>query len=103
MDATASGVARRRTLAPEVGAMLRDARHSAELTGRQAAARAGISRGMLLDVESGRRCPSAAVAEALADVLDLDEAERTALLAAAVPGIGYSRPGRVRTLRPPVR
>ena len=95
---TETEVRTRRALPAEIGAMLRAARHRAGLSSRRAAARAGISRGHLLDSESGRRCPSVVVADALADALELTDAERADLAAAAVPDAGFSRPGRVATL-----
>lgn len=90
----------RRILPAGTGVMLREARHRSGQSAREAAQCAGIGMPYLRDIESGRRCPSTAVAQALADVLELTASERADLAAVAVPDVGYSRPGRVRTLRP---
>ena len=90
----------RRALPAEIGAMLRARRLALGLGLREAARRAGIRHGYLTMLETGARCPSAAVAGSVADVLELTETERKTLLAAALADIGYSRPGRVRVLGP---
>jgi transcriptional regulator with XRE-family HTH domain len=90
----------RRLPPPELGPMLSDARERAGLGLREAARRAGIRHGYLRDLEGARRTPSSAVAAALADVLGLGESERARLTEAALDGIGYARPGRVRVLEP---
>jgi transcriptional regulator with XRE-family HTH domain len=81
----------RRTPPAAVGVMLRAARNRAGLGVRETARRAGIVHSHLIGLEQGTRCPSAAVAEALAIVLDLDPAERTLLASAAVNDAGRSR------------
>jgi len=91
---------RRRPGSAQVGSMLRAARHRRGLSGRQAAGQVGISVSHLLSVEAGGRCPSTAVAEAIAGVLGLGDAERERLAELAADGVGYSRPGRTRMLRP---
>lgn len=60
-------------------------------TGRNqtAAARAaGVSRSYLSRLERGQRCPSIVVADALARSLHLTDAERSAVCAAGVEGVG---------------
>ncbi|MGW3022462.1 helix-turn-helix domain-containing protein [Streptomyces sp. NPDC001221] len=84
----------RRQAPPDLGPMLRAARLRAGLLVSEAAFLAGISRPQLSNIEAGRRLPSVAVAQALADVLCLDGAERARLLAVAVDDAGRSHPGR---------
>jgi transcriptional regulator with XRE-family HTH domain len=90
----------RRVPPPELGPLLRERRLAAGLGLRECARRVGIAPGYLGDLESSRSCPSAAVAAALAAVLGLDEAARGLLDSAAVPEVGYAKPGRVRVLTP---
>lgn len=86
----------RRTPPPGLGSMLNAARMRAGLRGREAARLAGIDPGYLVRLESGQRVPSTVVAEALATLFGLDEAERAVLFAAAVDdaGRGYWRSRR---------
>lgn len=80
--------------------MLADGRRRAGLSARVAATRTGVHRRYLLRIEAGERCPSALVAGALADVLDLTADERALLADAALPGVGYSHPLTTRRLCP---
>lgn len=81
----------RRKLPPVAAQTLEAARYRKGLSLRAAAARAEISHSYLLDLERGRRCPSTAVAMALAEALDLSVGQRALLLRSAVPDAGYSR------------
>lgn len=87
----------RRTPPAAVGVMLRAARERAGLGVRETARRAGIAHTHLLGMETGHRCPSVIVADALAAVLDLDPNERTLLATAAVPDAGRSHPAKAKT------
>ncbi|MFJ8766676.1 helix-turn-helix domain-containing protein [Streptomyces clavifer] len=84
----------RRIPAPELGPMLRGARLRAGLGLRAVARQVGLSAGYLGNLEAGRRCPSVAVAERLAQLLPLDDNGRAILAAAAVDDAGRSHPGR---------
>lgn len=84
----------RRTPPHGFGPMLRSARERAGIGMREAARHLGLSSGYLGHLEAGERCPSRAVAERLADVLALDDAEQAALYAAAVDDAGRSHPAR---------
>ncbi|MHA6762063.1 helix-turn-helix domain-containing protein [Streptacidiphilus sp. PAMC 29251] len=77
-------IRQRRIPPPELGQMLGRARMRADLRGREAARLVGISRQYLVRLEVGQRSPSVAVAEQLAEVLQLTAHERAALMAAAV-------------------
>jgi transcriptional regulator with XRE-family HTH domain len=90
----------RRTPPPELGPALKARRLAAGLGLRECARRVGIAPGYLGDLESSRSCPSTAVAEALADVLNLAEASRALLASAVVPCAGYSKPGIAKRLKP---
>lgn len=90
----------RRVPPPELGPALKARRLALGLGLRETARRVGISHGHLVGIEAGRYCPSLAVADALADVLGLGEADRELLDASAVPEVGYSKPGRVHVLTP---
>ena len=81
----------RRTPPLAVGVMLRAARNRAGLGVRETARRTGIAHSHLIGLEQSTRCPSVAVAEALAAVLDLDPDERALLATAAVNDAGRSR------------
>lgn len=74
----------RRTPPAGLGEMLGRARMRVGLRGTEAARLVGISRQYLVRLESGQRCPSVDVAERLAEVLGLADAERAELMAAAV-------------------
>jgi DNA-binding XRE family transcriptional regulator len=81
-----------RFLDPVVASALREAR--VRLGSQHRVARQlGISRSFLIDLERGRRRPSVAIAQLLIDGLRLDSEVADALLAAAVPDAGRSRPG----------
>jgi transcriptional regulator with XRE-family HTH domain len=80
---TQTEVRTRRALPAEIGAMLHEARNRSGQSARQAADAAGIGKPYLRDIEAGRRCPSAAVAQALADVLESAGTPRPAQDAAA--------------------
>lgn len=84
----------RRTPPAAVGVMLRGVRERAGLGVRETARRAGIAHTHLLGIETGRRCPSVIVADAIAAVLELDPDERALLATAAVTDAGRSHPGR---------
>lgn len=76
------------------GPMLRTARERAGLGQREAARDLGLSAGYMAHLEAGERCPSATVADRIADLLGLDQAEREQLLAAAVDDAGRDHPER---------
>lgn len=84
----------RRTPPADMGPMLRAARERADLTVTEAARLAGIGQPHLSLLEAGRRVPSASVAQRLADVLRLDDADRARLLSAAVGDAGRDHPER---------
>ncbi|MCU1616872.1 MAG: family transcriptional regulator [Frankiales bacterium] len=90
----AAEIRMRRTPPAGLGPMLGAARMRAGYRLREAARRAGINHAYLLHLETGQRVPSMAVATSLAEMLDLDEAERAQLFAAAVDDAGRSHPGR---------
>jgi transcriptional regulator with XRE-family HTH domain len=87
-----SGTHERRTLPPEAAAMLRQRRTEAGLSLRETARRAELAPSYLHALEHGTRCPSTAVAIALAEALDLPAGARALLLRCALPDAGYSRP-----------
>lgn len=87
-------VRERRTPPPGFGPMLRAARKRVGLGVRETARRAGLSAGYLVNLERGDRSPSRSVAQRLADTLDMDEAERAALLAGSVADAGRDHPWR---------
>lgn len=87
----------RRTPPAELGPMLRLARERAGIGLRNLARQAGINPGYVTHLEAGRRCPSVAVAQRLAELLPLADDERTQLYAASVDDAGRSHPGRRRT------
>lgn len=77
---------------PRVAAMLRNARNRERLTQGQLAYKIGAARSTIGRLETGVRAPSVSMAEALADALDLDEAERALLASVARQGVGRSFP-----------
>jgi len=85
------GVRQRRTPPATLGPMLGRARLRTGLRSAEAARLVGISRQYLVRLESGQRCPSVGVAEALAEVLRLDKEDRAELMAAAVTRGGMAR------------
>ncbi|WP_034089214.1 helix-turn-helix domain-containing protein [Streptacidiphilus albus] len=87
-------VRQRRTMPAEVGRMPAEARIRTGLRGNEAARLLGISAGYLVDLQTGRRCPSVTIAERLAEVLALEPEEREQLLAAAVDDTGRDNPLR---------
>lgn len=84
----------RRTPPQGLGPLLRAGRERAGLGQREAARLAGIPHGYLWLLENGQRVPSMAVAELLADTLQLKLAECRQLFAAAVVDAGRSHPDR---------
>ncbi|MFF7158118.1 helix-turn-helix domain-containing protein [Streptomyces sp. NPDC008139] len=84
----------RRTPPVALGPMLANARLRARLRLREAARLIGIGHQYLLRLETGQRVPSRSVAEAVADVLRLDDDERAQLLAAALEDAGRDSPKR---------
>jgi transcriptional regulator with XRE-family HTH domain len=87
-------VRQRRTPPAGLGRMLNTARMRAGLRGRECARLVDISPGYLVGLETGLRCPSATIAQKLADVLALDDDERAVLLAGAVDDAGRDHPLR---------
>lgn len=85
----------RRTPPPGLGALINRGRLRAGLRGAECARIAGLSRAYLLQLELGRRVPSAYTAERLAQVLALTDGERAELMAAAAADVGRSHPGAV--------
>ncbi|MGW6462591.1 helix-turn-helix domain-containing protein [Streptomyces rubiginosohelvolus] len=92
--ATKARIRIRRTPPADLGPMLTAARERIGHTRRRASIAAGLARGYLGLVEGGHRTPSLVAAERLADVLELTDAERAQLYAAAVTDAGYSHPAR---------
>jgi transcriptional regulator with XRE-family HTH domain len=86
----------RRTPPPEFGPTLLAGRIAAGLSGREAARRVGITASYLRALETGTRCPSASVAELIADVLELDAEARAVILAGAVSDAGRDHPRRAK-------
>ena len=74
--------------------MLAAARMRRGLRGKEAARLLGISADFLVDLQTGRRCPSVTIAEQLAEVLALEPEEREQLLAVAVDDAGRDNPWR---------
>jgi transcriptional regulator with XRE-family HTH domain len=96
MELKAQTVVRQRRIPPPgLGAMLRRARIRRSLGQKEAGRLAGLSQGYLCHLEHGRRLPSMVVAEALACVLQLTEAERQQLYGAAVTDAGRCHPARL--------
>jgi transcriptional regulator with XRE-family HTH domain len=87
----------RHTLPDDVAEFLRAARLRAGWSFRAAARETGISRGMLCEIEHGRRAPSAEVAGLLCRHYPLSMAERARLLTVAIPGAGRSWRPRSKT------
>ncbi|MGW2895844.1 helix-turn-helix domain-containing protein [Streptomyces sp. NPDC001212] len=79
---------------PELGPLLRDARLRAGLSQTETARLAGVQQPLVSKLEAAQRCPSLAVAEALADTLRLTLPECRQLYAAAVDDAGRSHPDR---------
>ncbi|MEV4043137.1 helix-turn-helix transcriptional regulator [Streptomyces sp. NPDC049744] len=84
----------RRTPPQALGPLLRDARERAGLSQRETSRRTGIVQSYLWRLESGQRCPSMAVAERLADALQLTLPECRTLFGCAVTDAGRSHPDR---------
>jgi transcriptional regulator with XRE-family HTH domain len=84
----------RRTMPPDVGRSLLDARLRAGLRLREAARIVGISHTHLFRLEACMRVPSRTVAWLLAEALGLTDAERARLLEVAVTDAGRDWPGR---------
>ena len=82
----------RRTMPPEMGEQLALWRERAELSLRGLGRRTGVDFSYLSKIEAGKRCPSAAVAQALARALGLSEEETKLLEGSAVPDHGRSYP-----------
>jgi len=82
----------RSVLPPHLAELLRRQRRRLGWSVADAVAWTGLSRQMIQFLEKGERCPSVATAELLAGVYKLSAAETDALLAAAVPDAGRSRP-----------
>jgi transcriptional regulator with XRE-family HTH domain len=61
----------RRTITPELAAMLAEARRRRGLSLRQAARRAGVTPGTIVHLEKARRAPSTAVAERIIEAYGL--------------------------------
>ena len=87
-------VRQRRTMPAEVGQMIAAARMRAGYRGDEGARLVGISRSHLVNIEAGRRSPSATVALRLAEVFALTGAELAELMAAAVSDAGRDHPAR---------
>lgn len=84
----------RRTPPKGLGRVLRLARERAGLSQGQVARELGVQATHVSKLELGQRCPSSAVADLLAVVLDLDAAGTELLAAAAVEDAGRSHPAR---------
>src|SRR5262245_21352737 len=77
--------------------VLRRLRSQASLSQRELAARAGLSRRGIGDLERGvHHAPYLATVRMLADALNLDENDRATLLAAARPGLVATPSGPIR-------
>ncbi|MFJ9903952.1 helix-turn-helix domain-containing protein [Streptomyces sp. NPDC101152] len=88
-------IRQRRTPPEGVGPMLRRARDRAGLSQSELAVRVGVRRPYINKLEHSARCPSLLVAQALADVLALDEDETAVLYGCAVDDAGHNHPARV--------
>jgi len=86
----------RRTLPPDVAAMLAAARRERGLSVREAARRAGVTAGTIIHLEKGRRAPSIIVAEGLIGAYRLAGRDAAMLRDAAVTDAGRSSPLRAR-------
>jgi transcriptional regulator with XRE-family HTH domain len=82
----------RRTITPELAAMLAAARRRRGWPLREAARNVGVSVGTIGHLEKGRRAPSTVVAEAIIRAYDLSPADAAMLLAEAVEGAGWDSP-----------
>lgn len=91
---TVPTIRQRRTPPDGLGQALRAAREQVGLGLREAARQCGLSAGYLAHLEAGERCPSVAVAERLAEVLQLGATAGALLGAAAVDDAGRSHPAR---------
>lgn len=81
----------RRRLAPELGALLRDARCARGMTRAALAAAVGVSWPYIGRLERGERCPSTVVAERLIKVLELRHDAADAIWFAAATDTGLAR------------
>lgn len=88
MEQNTPTVRKRRTPPRTLGPVPAAARLQRGLRGRETARLAEVDAGYLVRLESGQRVPSRVVAEKLAAVLELDEAELEQLFAAAVTDAG---------------
>ncbi|MBT2425232.1 helix-turn-helix domain-containing protein [Streptomyces sp. ISL-112] len=86
----------RRTPPAELGPMLAAARERTGHTQARVSIAAGLGRSYVCLIEGGHRTPSRVAAERLAAVLQLTDAERELLYAAAVSDAGLSHPARTR-------
>jgi transcriptional regulator with XRE-family HTH domain len=89
-------IRQRRTPPSGLGQMLRSARTRRGLGQGEAGRLAGLSQGYLSNLERGQRSPSMAVAEALANVLQLSLPECQQLYGAAVTDAGRCNPQRLQ-------
>lgn len=89
-------IRQRRTPPADFGPALRQARERAGLGPAETARQASLTPSYLAKLERGTRCPSVTVAGRLADVLDVEDEQRQALLAGAVNDAGADHPGRRR-------
>lgn len=76
--------------------MLRSARSARRWSLREAAKRTGVSTGMLVHLEKGRRLPSVPLAEDLIAGYGLSPWEAGQLRAVALPDVGRGSPYRTR-------
>lgn len=89
----------RRTVTPELAAVLADARRRQGWSLREAARNVGVAPGTIVHLEKARRAPSAVVARNIIRAYHLTEAEAGMLCAEAVESAGWDSPWK-RTGRP---
>lgn len=82
----------RRTITPELAAVLAAGRRRRGWSLREAARSIGVAAGTIVHLEKARRAPSAVVAANIVDAYELDPGEAAMLLDQAVEGAGKDSP-----------
>jgi transcriptional regulator with XRE-family HTH domain len=82
----------RRTITPDLAAMLADARRRRGWSLREAGRNVGVAYGTIAHLEHGRRAPSTVVAGRIIGAYRLSPTEAAMLLAEAVEGAGWDSP-----------
>ncbi|MGH3218969.1 MAG: helix-turn-helix domain-containing protein [Streptosporangiaceae bacterium] len=89
----------RRTVTPDLAAVLAAARRRRGWSLREAARNVGVAHGTIAHLEKARRAPSAIVAESIFRAYRLDPDEAAMLRAEAVEGAGWDSPFKQGTRR----